>query len=508
MTVRTVPGRPATRSVPAAPDALIVDRGTIAPGRARGVPPLRREGPEKLTGEAKYADDLVVPGAWYGATIRSTDAHARFVALESDPDFDWSTGRPRHRRRHPGRQPRRLDPGDQPILVPVGGEIQHHAEPLALLAAPDRATLRAAKRRLKLVTEPLPPIFDPLESASTSSPITTSSAGDVAAGFAAADVDPRGRVPGRPPGAAVHREQRDDRGARRGRRRHRHTARCSARTTCTRRSSAALALDDRQARGRPGGDRRRLRRQGGVPVDDRAARRAARAEGRAAGADDLRPPRGHRRHDQAASGDRPPPDGRDPRRAARRAGHRGRHGRRRVLHADAGRAVARRAPRRRPVPLPERPHPRPGDAHEHAAERRVPRLRRAADRVRGRDAPQPHRRAAGHLARSSSAAATSTAWATSTPTGQVLRESVAGEEVLERAAEAAEFERIRDADGAARDRAAPGWARPDRATGRARSARASGSRSPGTAPASRAPARSSSRASPRRARPQTAGSAS
>ena len=39
-------------------------------------------------------------------------------------------------------------------------------------------------------------------------------------------------------------------------------------------------------------------------------------------------------------------------------GHRGRDGRRRVLNADPGRAVARRAPRRRPVPLPERPDPR------------------------------------------------------------------------------------------------------------------------------------------------------
>ncbi|MFL5668417.1 MAG: xanthine dehydrogenase family protein molybdopterin-binding subunit, partial [Chloroflexota bacterium] len=39
-----------------------------------------------------------------------------------------------------------------------------------------------------------------------------------------------------------------------------------------------------------------------------------------------------------------------------------------------------------------------------------------------------------------------------TPTGQVLRSSVAGEEVLERAAEAAEFERLRSRSGAARSR--------------------------------------------------------
>src|SRR6187431_1051414 len=37
-----------------------------------------------------------------------------------------------------------------------------------------------------------------------------------------------------------------------------------------------------------------------------------------------------------------------------------------------------------------------------------------------------------------------------TPTGQVLRHSVAGEEVLERAAEAAEFERMRERTAGAR----------------------------------------------------------
>ncbi len=63
------------------PAPLVVEPGTITPGRARTVP-LRREGPEKLTGEAKYADDLVFPGAWYGATIRSTEPHARLLAVE------------------------------------------------------------------------------------------------------------------------------------------------------------------------------------------------------------------------------------------------------------------------------------------------------------------------------------------------------------------------------------------------------------------------------------------
>ena len=76
MTIRTPPSRtPTLTPQRAAPDALVVEQGGIAVGRARGTGPLRREGPDKLTGAAKYADDLVFPGAWFGATIRSSEAN-------------------------------------------------------------------------------------------------------------------------------------------------------------------------------------------------------------------------------------------------------------------------------------------------------------------------------------------------------------------------------------------------------------------------------------------------
>ena len=144
MTIRTPTRTTPVRPQRGAPDALVLRRGEIAPGRARAAAPLRREGPAKLTGEAKYADDLVFPGAWFGATIRSTDAHARFVAIELDPR---SSGRRRRSSRRPTSRATTSSAcisDDQPMLVPVGGEIQHHAEPLALIARRDRETLREA----------------------------------------------------------------------------------------------------------------------------------------------------------------------------------------------------------------------------------------------------------------------------------------------------------------------------------------------------------------------------
>ncbi|MGH2356687.1 MAG: xanthine dehydrogenase family protein molybdopterin-binding subunit, partial [Candidatus Limnocylindria bacterium] len=170
----------------AAPDALIVPPGQLAPGRARGAVPLRREGPAKLTGEAKYADDLVFPGAWYGATIRSTQPHARLLGIELDDAFDWKRVALVTADDIPGDNIVSLIDEDQPVLVPVGGEIRHQAEPCALIAAQDRATLREAQRHVTLRTEPLAPVFDPLESDHEFAHYTVQR-GDAAAAMQSAD---------------------------------------------------------------------------------------------------------------------------------------------------------------------------------------------------------------------------------------------------------------------------------------------------------------------------------
>ena len=232
---------------------------------------------------------------------------------------------------------------------------------------------------------------------------------------------------------------------------------------------------------------------------------------RQAGPDDLRPTRGPLGDDEAPPGDRHPPDGRQARRDARRPGHRGRHGRRRLLHADAGRPVSRgaihaggpyRCPNVRIRARATRTNTPPNGAFrgfgapqvEFAAEIQIDRLAEAL----GMSPLEIRRRNLYQVG-------------DTTPTGQVLRESVAASEVLERAAEAAEFEGVR-----ARTTARPGApgrlghrAR-RRAHGPARTGRrrGSGSPSPGTAPASPAPARSSWRPSRRSSSAPTAGSGS
>jgi xanthine dehydrogenase molybdopterin-binding subunit B len=128
-----------------------------------------------------------VPGAWFGATIRSTDAHARLLGIDLDPEFDWSKVAVVTAADIPGDNIVSLISDDQPVLVPVGGEIQHHSEPVALIAAADRATVREARRRITMRTEPLPAIFDPLLSDHVFAHYQIAR-GDLDAGFAAADL--------------------------------------------------------------------------------------------------------------------------------------------------------------------------------------------------------------------------------------------------------------------------------------------------------------------------------
>src|SRR6188508_417016 len=183
LTVRTVPPRIT------APDAspLVIPLDAPAPGRAKPAAPLRREGPAKLAGTAKYADDLVFPGAWFGATIRSTEPHARLDAIELDEAFDWKRVVVVTAADIPGDNIVSLIDEDQPVLVPVGDEIRHQAEPCALIAAPDRATLREARLHVRLRTERLPAVFDPLLSDREFAHYTVES-GDAAAAMATAAV--------------------------------------------------------------------------------------------------------------------------------------------------------------------------------------------------------------------------------------------------------------------------------------------------------------------------------
>jgi CO/xanthine dehydrogenase Mo-binding subunit len=117
----------------------------------------RRDGPAKVTGAARYVDDLALPGMLYGATVRAGVACGVVEAVHLDFDpAGFTIVTPRD---IPGRNVVALLDSDQPALAER--EVRHHGEPLLLLAHPDRDRLREAVARVRVDCRPGTPVLDP-----------------------------------------------------------------------------------------------------------------------------------------------------------------------------------------------------------------------------------------------------------------------------------------------------------------------------------------------------------
>src|SRR5512134_783286 len=84
-----------------------------------GAPVPRVDGVAKVTGRARYLDDLDAPTAWHGATVRSTVPHGVLEAIDLDPGFDWSQVVVATAADIPGVNVIRLIEDDQPALARI-----------------------------------------------------------------------------------------------------------------------------------------------------------------------------------------------------------------------------------------------------------------------------------------------------------------------------------------------------------------------------------------------------
>jgi len=139
----------------------------------------RMEGRAKVTGAARYVDDLRMPGMLHGRTVRAPIACGELLAVKGDltaPGLTVVSSRD-----IPGRNLVSLIAEDQPCLVER--QIRHAEEPVILLAHQDREALLAA--RIKLQCRAAAPVFDPLASPRSFKDILIEK-GDPARGFAEA----------------------------------------------------------------------------------------------------------------------------------------------------------------------------------------------------------------------------------------------------------------------------------------------------------------------------------
>lgn len=121
---------------------------------------LRREGGDKVSGRARYTDDLVIPQAWYGTTVRSTVPRGRITSITRDPGFNWGEVVVVTADDIPGENVVHLIRDDQPVLAREGGEVRHKEEPILLLAAGDRTTLDEATRHIRIEYDAAKPVFE------------------------------------------------------------------------------------------------------------------------------------------------------------------------------------------------------------------------------------------------------------------------------------------------------------------------------------------------------------
>src|ERR1700674_3435966 len=127
-----------------------------------GVSVPRKEGWDKVTGEARYVDDMILPGMLYGATVRSNMPRGKIRKISFDPGVAWDDFVLVTAKDIPGKNYIALILDDQPCLA--SETVNHPEEPILLLAHADRHKLRKAVESVSIEYEPLPPVHSMEES--------------------------------------------------------------------------------------------------------------------------------------------------------------------------------------------------------------------------------------------------------------------------------------------------------------------------------------------------------
>ena len=119
----------------------------------------RPDGVAKLTGNFAYGSDLWIDGMLWGATLRSPYAHAKLTKLDIAPAVTMSGVRVVLTQEDvPGRPGFGQVEQDQPVLC--DGTARYWGEPVAIVAADDEETARAAVAAIVVEWEQLPAVTD------------------------------------------------------------------------------------------------------------------------------------------------------------------------------------------------------------------------------------------------------------------------------------------------------------------------------------------------------------
>jgi CO/xanthine dehydrogenase Mo-binding subunit len=143
--------------------------GTMTTYKVVGQPATRTDGPEKVTGSAKYAADVQLPGVLWGKALRSPFPHARIRSIDTSKAEKLAgvhavlTGKD-VRGVMQGRTLKDLPPLAQDKVRFVG-------EKVAVVAADDEDIAEQALALIEVGYEELTPLTDPLEAMKDGAPL-------------------------------------------------------------------------------------------------------------------------------------------------------------------------------------------------------------------------------------------------------------------------------------------------------------------------------------------------
>ena len=121
----------------------------------RAVP--RKEARDKVTGRARYVDDVTFPGMIHGVTVRSRVPRGRIVGIHFAPGIPWEELTIVTAADIGAHNFIALILDDQPCLA--SNVINHPEEAVVLLAHPDRSLLECAREAVRIDVEPLPAVL-------------------------------------------------------------------------------------------------------------------------------------------------------------------------------------------------------------------------------------------------------------------------------------------------------------------------------------------------------------
>ena len=127
--------------------------------RAVGANVRRKDGDAKVTGAAKYIDDLTFPGMIYGATVRSTIPRGTITGRRVQLPDGFVVA---DHRDIPGPNYVALIDPDQPCLAV--DQIRHVAEPILLVGHADKHALIDIQKRVTIEQAAAAPNYDPEKS--------------------------------------------------------------------------------------------------------------------------------------------------------------------------------------------------------------------------------------------------------------------------------------------------------------------------------------------------------